>query len=160
MRIGIFYASKTGTTEKCAKELAKQLDGAEIYDLTKGNTSIDQYDVIVVGSAIRIGQLHKKVKNFLNENAEKLRQKHTAYFICNGNAQETNNVFEQNLSTELREHAICYESFGGEIILEKQKGIDKLIIKMIMKNPDSKLPEINYSSIRKFASEIKKIVNN
>lgn len=160
MRIGIFYASKTGTTEKCANELAKLLEGAELIDLTKSNPEIDAYDVIVIGSAIRIGQLHKKVKEFIRVNAEKLMEKYTAYFICNGNKDETDKVFELNLSPILRNQAICYESFGGEIILEKQKGLDKFIIKMMMKNPDHILPEINYPSIQGFAERIKKIINS
>lgn len=155
MRIGILYAGKTGTTEKCAKELSNQFTEAEIIDLTKSNPEIDDYDLILIGSAIRIGQLHRKVKEFIKNNMDQLLHKRIAYFICNGFPQETDNVFENNLSSKLRENAICYRSFGGELDLKKQKGMDKFMVKMISKNSDIKKPEINQNAMKEFINCIK-----
>lgn len=47
---------------------------------------------------------------------------------------ETILYYAQNIRKELLNKAITYISFGGELDLEKQKGIDKFIVKMVNKN--------------------------
>jgi len=84
MRILIAYAGKTGTTEKCAKRLCEKLTNATTVDLNLQTPDIDQFDTVIVGGAIRMGQLHKKAKKFIEQNAVRLQTKKTAYFLCCG----------------------------------------------------------------------------
>ena len=118
----IGYSSKTGTTEKCAGILGQNLIDATIINLaTIQNEDINKYDLIIIGSPIRMGMIDKKVKEFMNKNVEILKNKKVAYFICCGFAENYKKYFEQNISKELLEKAITYDTFGGEMILEKQK---------------------------------------
>ena len=135
MKTLIVYASKTGTTERCAEILGQNLKEAIIINLTAiQNEDINKYDKIIIGSPIRMGMIHKKVKEFINKNTEILKNKKVAYFICCGFAENYKQYFEQNISKELLEKAITYDTFGGELVLEKQKGFDKFIVKMVSKN--------------------------
>jgi menaquinone-dependent protoporphyrinogen oxidase len=63
-------------------------------------------------------------------------------------------MFSKNISKDLLESAICYDTFGGEMDINKQKGFDKFIVKMVTKNKDSKQPEILSDNIEKFAKKI------
>lgn len=136
MKILIIYASKTGTTEKCAEEINRQLKGSEMVNILDYDGDIDKYDLIVVGTPIRMGMIDKNIKKFLIGNSETLKSKKTAYFICCGFNENRKNYFEQNIPKNLLDSAVIYDSFGGEMDIQKQKGFDKFIIKMVSKNID------------------------
>ena len=69
MKTLIIYASKTGTTEKCAGILGQNLKNSTIINLaTIQNESIDKYDLIIIGSPIRMGMIDKRVKKFISKN--------------------------------------------------------------------------------------------
>lgn len=157
MKTLIVYASKTGTTEKCAGKIGQNLKDATIINLSaRQNEDINKYDKIIIGTPIRMGMIHKKVKEFINKNVEILKNKKVAYFICCGFAENYKQYFEQNISKELLEKAITYDTFGGEMILEKQKGFDKFIVKMVSKNiaQDKKI-KILTENIDRFIEKIK-----
>ena len=85
MRILIVYASKTGTTERCAGILGQNLKDVTIINLIAAqNEDIDKYDLIIIGSPIRMGMIDKRVKDFISKNFELLKNKKVAYFICCG----------------------------------------------------------------------------
>lgn len=58
------------------------------------------------------------------------------YFICCGFNENWKQYYEQNFPKELLDNAMIYETFGGEMDLEKQKGFDKFIVKMVSKKID------------------------
>ncbi len=71
MQTLIVYASKTGTTEKCARILGQNLKDTTIINLTATqNEDINKYDLIIIGSPIRMGMIHKKVKEFISKNMD------------------------------------------------------------------------------------------
>ena len=55
---------KTGTTEYCAGILSKALD-ASLINLEADNGNLNDYDIIIIGSSIRMGMVHPKIKRFL-----------------------------------------------------------------------------------------------
>ena len=132
MKTLIVYASKTGTTEKCAGIIGQNLKDATIINLSaRQNEDVNKYDKI-------------------------LKSKKVAYFICCGFAENYKQFFEQNISKELLEKAITYDTFGGEMILEKQKGFDKFIVKMVSKNiAQDKEIKILTENIDRFIEKVK-----
>lgn len=80
----IVYTSKTGTTEKCIKNISEKLKDITIVNLDKRDIDIDEYDLIIIGTSIRMGMINKKVKKFINKNFHILMNKNVAYFICCG----------------------------------------------------------------------------
>lgn len=156
MRTLIVYASKTGTTERCAGILGQNLKDVTIINLTATqNEDINKYDLIIIGSPIRMGMIDKKVKDFISKNSKLLKNKKVAYFICCGFSENWKQYYEQNFPKELLDNAITYESFGGEMNLEKQKGFDRFIVKMVSKNmPQDKEVKILNENINRFIEKI------
>lgn len=155
----IVYASKTGTTERCVGILGQNLKNVTIINLaTMQNEDIDKYDLIIIGSPIRMGMIDKRVKKFILTNLNVLKNKKVCYFICCGFKENYKKYYEQNFPKELLNNAVIYDTFGGEMILEKQKGFDKFIVKMASKNinKDNEIKIIN-ENINKFIEKINNI---
>lgn len=136
MKTLIIYASKTGTTEKCAKQINTQLEDSKMVNILNQDEDINRYDLIVIGTPIRMGMIDKKIKKFLISNSETLKSKKVAYFICCGFNENWKSYYEQNIPKDLLDSAIIYDTFGGEMNIQKQKGFDKFITKMVSKNID------------------------
>lgn len=160
MKIAILYATKTGTTEKCAVLLAEKLTNTTLIDLKKNTPNIDSFDCIIIGGSIRMGALHKAAKSFINKNAEILKGKLTAYFICCGSLEKIEEIFTKNISKDLLEASIGYETFGGEMDINNQKGFDKFIVKMVTKDKNTKKPKILDENIEKFSKKIMTCLEN
>jgi flavodoxin len=68
VKILVCYFSNTGNTEKVAKSIAEGLEDEEV-ELLKieeaDSTTLKNYDLVVVGSGIYGGKLHKKVADFM-----------------------------------------------------------------------------------------------
>ena len=136
MKTLIIYASKTGTTEKCAKEINKKLKDSKIVNILNQNEDINHYDLIVIGTPIRMGMIDKKIRKFLIRNIELLKSKKHAFFICCGFNENWKNYYVQNIPKDLLDTAIIYDTFGGIIDIQKQKGFDKINTKIVSKKID------------------------
>ena len=143
MKTLIIYASKTGTTESCAKKLALQLRNAELFDLQSGDPDISE-----------------AAKKYIKKNLELLKSKKLAFYVCSADTERSGEYFKANIPAELLTKAICSDSFGGEMDISKQKGLSKLIVKKALEEslkkgvqPPCILPE----RINCFAEKLKTI---
>lgn len=158
MNILIAYAGKTGTTQRCAKMLEQGLKNVTVINLVEETPDISKYDLIIIGGSIRIGILHSKAKKFIKDNKEKLLNKKTAYYICCGFSDGYKKYFETNIDKELLDKSIIYDTFGGEMDVNKQKGIEKFIVKMVNKTEQGKKEvKILSETIERFINTINKI---
>ncbi len=69
----VCYFSNTGNTEKIAQSIAKGLEGEDVdlFKIEDTDPSIlKNYDLVVLGSGIYAGKLHKKVTVFMNKVVE------------------------------------------------------------------------------------------
>lgn len=162
MKTLIAYAGKYGTTEKCAKLLAGKVNGAQTVNLAETTPDLKDYDTVVIGSNIHMGQIHKAVKKFIADYSRDLNQKHTAFFICCGLPENKEQVFAANFPKELLDSAVAKKCFGGEMNIDNLRGIDKLITKMVTKATADKNvtpPEIRYDVIDEMVALINKMNN-
>ncbi|MDW7675782.1 MAG: flavodoxin domain-containing protein [Bacillota bacterium] len=143
----IAYASKYGSTEKCAKTIAIKISGAVDLCNLKSETPKDlsQYDKVIIGSSIYVGKAQKEVTQFCLDNVDLLRQKKLGLYICCMFTEERallqlNNAFPK----ELLDIAATKEIFGGEFNISSMKYTDKFIVKMVGK-VDKSLPAIDLS---------------
>lgn len=157
LRIGIFYGTKTQTTDKCAKLLAEKLPSSHLINLDALTDNVDDYDFIIIGASVRLNRINKKVRKFIKRNKDKLYNKKTAYFLCNAFTSKTEKVLQDNIDPKLFNRALIISSFGGEIDLEKQKGLDRIIVKLAKKLKSFNPPQIDHDAIEKFAIEVKQI---
>lgn len=80
-------------SEKCACILGQNLKDVTIINLAAiQNEDIDKYDLIIIGSPIRMGMIDKRINNFISKNAKLLKNKKVAYFICCGFNENINKL--------------------------------------------------------------------
>jgi len=160
----IVYAGKTGTTEKCAGIIAQKLKNTTVVNLLQETPDISKYDIIIIGGSVRYGRINSKARNFINKNKAVLLEKKTAYYICCGFADGGKKYIEESIDKELLDNSITYEVFGGELDVNKQKGLDKLVAKFVHKAIETgkikAKPEILYDNIDKFVTRIGVVRND
>ena len=70
MKIMVCYFSNTGNTEKIARRIAEGLEGEEVELLKIEDadpSTLKNYDLVLLGSGIYAGKLHKKVTDFMKK---------------------------------------------------------------------------------------------
>lgn len=162
MKTLIIYSSKTGTTKKCAALIAANIgaDSCDIFEISENLPDISDYECVVIGSYVRMGVIDKRISSYLQKNKEELFKTKLGIFICSCLADKISDAITKNFSEEIMDNALIIDSFGGEIPLNKVKGMDKIIINSIIKisktDPDFKIFEkIIPESITNFASVLK-----
>lgn len=157
MKTIICYATKTGATRKAAEKLAHYIEGATICNLDREKVNLSDYDFVIVGGSIRMGQLHKTVKKFITEHTKELLEKKCAFFICNGFPEQAETFLVQGYGQALLAHSVCAATFGGEMDLARLKGVDKFIAKAVtnsMKDNPAAAPKLLPDNIRQFAEAV------
>ena len=167
MKILIAYTSKHGVTAECAGVLANKLVGCnevDVVDMKKESpTAADGYDVVILGSSVRMGRVSKKIKRYIKDNTAALEEKACAIFLCCGFPDEFDEYVDMQFPKSF-EPSLGYHCFGGELKPEKIKGIEKLIVRAIRKsitehdfedaNYQGSLPEIIPEHISLLADRI------
>jgi len=162
MKTLIVYGSKYGFAKDCAEKLAQQLNG----DVTCVNAAdgtvppIREFDNVIVGGSIYMGQIQKEVKEYCNAHTEELCGKRIGLFLCCGLPENLEQEIKGSFPEKLLEKAIAVENFGGELRMEKMKLMHKMITKMMMKvaekegkEPPKALPE-NISKLAAVMNDI------
>lgn len=152
MKTCVIYASKTEATKKCAYKIQKALH-CDIFDLDVEDINPENYDFIVIGSPIRMGMIHKNVKKWVHNNLSVLLRKKTALFVCCGFEENKVKYFQENFPKELVSAALTTETFGGEIDLKKQKGIEKMIVKKVLSTHPKEV-KLNEENINLFLEKV------
>ena len=170
MKLLIAYSTKNGTTYRCAEMLAERLPEwveVDIVDLRTYLPHLAPYDAVVVGGAVRMECLDRRVKRFLRTHRDTLSAMPCAVYICCGFAEN----YDEYAATQLPRGLECslgVHHFGGELKADKAKGIEKLLVKMVREsilsrelgNKDTEhlgLPEILPENINLLADRIKKL---
>lgn len=168
MKILIAYSSKSGTTKECAEALAKELSNNEVTleDLEKTSPDITEYDIAIIGGYVRMGKISKAMKSYIAQNEAVLCETMHAFFLCCGLPESTEYYFEKAIPRSLLNSSISNICFGGDLRVNKQKGFDKFIAKLILNdiksnnaNEDRKeekaIPAVLPENISRFADEIR-----
>lgn len=168
MKILIAYSSKSGTAKECAEALAAKLSNNEITLASLDDTSPDLtgFDIAVIGGYVRMGKISKKMRTYIAENETILGETMHAFFLCCGLPESTEYYFEKAIPRHLLNSSISNICFGGDLRVNKQKGLDKFIAKLILndiksnnagedKDEEKPIPAILPENISRFADEIR-----
>ena len=155
MKTLIAYASKSGTTKKAAKSLKDAIENAYLCDLNEEDINPSEYDCIIVGGSIRAGMLHKLAKSYIKKYHDVLKTKKIAFFVCSAEKENYQDYFTNNIDAELLNNALTYDTFGGELHLDKEKGLSKMIVKVMLKKPEFAALKLDEARIKQFAKSIK-----
>lgn len=164
MKLLIAYASKSGCAREMATMLAEQLPRHEVTlcDLAKEQLDPAAFDYVVVGGSIRINKAHKALRRYLEKYTEALVKVPHTLFLCCAFAEYLDHYFGVAFSRELRESADRKVYFGGDLSLSRQKGLDKLLARLLRNSileseeEDAVLPTLLPEHVRTLADHLRK----
>ncbi|WP_243124398.1 flavodoxin domain-containing protein [Clostridium sp. AWRP] len=125
MKALILFATKSASTKECAEILAEKFN-CPAYNLAEKIPDIMSFDILILGTGVRLGKIYKPALNFIRRNIVKLTQKKIAIFFCNTYPNTFDNAIEKNLPLELIQQAICIKSFGGKPPFTNPQNMDWL----------------------------------
>lgn len=138
MKTLILYASTYGFTQDCAQTLKENLNGeTRIVNINKNPIpSLDDFDTVLIGGSIYMGQIQKKIKQYCLANEDALKKKKLGFFISCGAAENYDDYFKTSFPEMLLEKAVAVENFGGEMRPDKMNFFHKFISNMVEKSAD------------------------
>jgi menaquinone-dependent protoporphyrinogen oxidase len=146
-RILVAYATRAGSTAEVADAIGKKLAaGGAMVDVkpVKKVQSIDGYQSVVLGSAIRFGNPLPEMTDFVYTHKDELRKVPAAYFIVcfilRENTEEnrkTANAYLDPLRTEVT--PVDVGLFAGKMDYSKLSSWETFIVKYIVKAPEGDL---------------------
>jgi menaquinone-dependent protoporphyrinogen oxidase len=154
MKLLIAYATRNGSTRRCAEALASLLPGAECIDLQELQPDPSGYGAVILGGCVRMGQLCRPARNYLKKYASALLELPFAFFLCCGFPQNFETYCNALLTPSLREHALALGCFGGELNPDSLRGMDRLITNAVRRSTDSAdsaPPQLDFPAIERFA---------
>lgn len=119
MRTLILYATKSGASLECAQLLASRIENCTLCNVTAPEQRIEDFDLIIIGTGVRMGRFYKPMRTYLKQNRESLLAKRTAFFLCNAYPDKLKRTIEKNIPQALIDHAVSIESFGGKAPFSK-----------------------------------------
>ena len=164
MKILIAYAGKTGGSRSMCELLASLMLRHEVvlFDIVNDKTCpvLGDFDYIVLGGAIRMAKLPRAARTYLKENAEALAEKpHTLFILC-AFPEQYENYAEMVFPRNVLEKADECLYFGGELDLSKQRGFDKIVVRMMRnairesEDADAMLPGLLPEHVRLLADRL------
>jgi menaquinone-dependent protoporphyrinogen oxidase len=176
MKALVIYGTRYGTATEIAEEIARVLEDENLdVDLVDSrkvkDPDVSPYDLVVVGSGIKMGKWTKDSINFLKKNKNALSNKKVALFVTCGaaNKEESipegqekylDNVAKENLINE----PVSTGLFGSVYDPNAKHGLMyKLVNRSIKtelekegKDPDLKWDYRNWDEIRTWAKNLVK----
>jgi len=152
MKTLIVYASKYGTTEKCAHLLKEKIDGdVDVVNLKNDKPKLSDYDAIIIGGPVYIGKLNKTVEAFCTNNLPTLVDMKKGFFICHMEMdQPMKELIEKYYPKKLVDTAAVTGGFGGAFYVSKMNFMYKWMIKKSAGIEEDQ-EKILYEEIDKFA---------
>lgn len=160
MKSLIVYCSSHGTTEKAVRFLSESLKGEVLaVDLKREKVKFDlgHFDTVIIGGSIHVGNIQRKIKQFIRNNLDTLLERDVGLFLCCMHDGETaieqfNNAFPQ----ELRKNSTAMGLFGGEFLLSEMNFLEKQIVKKVS-GATVDQSNLDYEAIKAFASKLNNI---
>jgi menaquinone-dependent protoporphyrinogen oxidase len=152
----IAYASKYGSTEKCAGMISRELNSqADVINLKETkDVDLSKYDRVIIGGSVYIGKIQNEAAEFCKKNLDKLKEKQLGLFICG--MQEDKVLYDElnaNFPKELLDAAKAKDCLGGEFLIDKMSFMDKMIVKKVSKVTTNK-SNISEEKIKRFAQSM------
>lgn len=160
-RVLVAYATRAGSTIEVADSIALTIAQQGYWvDLKhiEAVPKLDDYSAVILGSAIRMGNVTPEVKAFVERSSVKLNKIPTAYFVvCLTLKDDTSDNREKvtEYLSPLRTHVTPFAEgyFAGKMDYSKLKPFDKFIAKRVAKAPEGDFRD--WEKIREWALDLK-----
>ena len=132
MRVLIAFRSRYGTTEACARSLAKQLEAeTECVDLARrSQPDALPFDVVLIGGSIYGGKIQREVTWFCERNREALLQRRVGLFLCClYRGERAKAQLKAAFPPWLTAHAFASGLFGGALRHDGLRLLDRILVR-------------------------------
>lgn len=162
-RILVAYATRAGSTIEVAAAIGEALSqrGFSVdVKPVKEKPSVDGYQAVVVGSAIRMGSWLPEAVNFIKDNQAQLSRIPTAIFtvhMLNRGEDETSRQARQAYTAAVRQvlSPVDEAFFSGKMDYSRLSFLDRTIAKAVEKQTDSRAGDFrDWEKIRSWAQEL------
>ncbi|MFX0015308.1 MAG: flavodoxin domain-containing protein [Promethearchaeota archaeon] len=148
----VVYASRFGSTDEIAQEIAEELEKHEIVtyimNLRDGENipSLEEFDGIIVGSGVKMGHWTKEAIEFLETNNEALNKKILGIFVSSGEAanpdthEDAHEKYLDAIMERTGVRADMSEAFGGVLDFSSNANYsfqEKKLIRKLAKSIES-----------------------
>ncbi|MHA1419742.1 MAG: flavodoxin domain-containing protein [Candidatus Heimdallarchaeaceae archaeon] len=164
-KILIAYGTRYGATEGVAIKIAEIFRDtdvlAEVVDLKEKSNfdNFDDYDGLIIGSSIKIGQWTRQVKNFVRNMRLEIQELKVpfGFYVCSAYAaleEQYAKVKEEYIPDKLTEYGISidyYDAFGGIIDFTENSRmgwLEKKIMKLAGSQAAGESVESEYTDLR------------
>jgi menaquinone-dependent protoporphyrinogen oxidase len=138
-KVLVAYASKAGSTGEVAEAIGKTLAAAgATVDVAqiKNVKDLSGYQAVILGSAIRMGQMLPEAVTFVKTHQADLRQRPVAYFVVSGFLREDTPEMRQKVADFLEPvRAVVAPAsvglFAGKMDFSKLSFLDRTIAKAV-----------------------------
>lgn len=137
---GTRYGSTTGIAEKIKEVLESHEIEVDLVNLGKEKVRDLDYDLIVCGSGIQVGNWTKDSLKFLEKNADEIRKKKHALFATSGEARDKSKRDEYTIQyvAQIAERfeldPVSLGLFVGAFDMSKYSFPVKLVMKVLTKD--------------------------
>ena len=142
----IAYSTKAGSTAEVAAKIGEVISqrgfGVDVLPLSAVN-DLSAYDTVILGSAVRVGNVLPEMTKFVEKHQDALKQKvFSSFFVCMTLIETTPETL-QTVSAYLEPIRILVKPvsegmFAGVLSLKKLGMVDRMLAKMV------KIPEGDY----------------
>ena len=110
-----------------------------------------------------MGKLHRAARSYIKAYAAVLEKTPHTLFLCCAFADQFENYIDMLFPKNLRETADEAVYFGGELNVSRQRGLDKLLVRMIRssiiesEDDDAMLPGLLPEHVRMLADRLRQL---
>ena len=157
MKILIAFATRYGTTERCAEILKNILTEKQheviVIDLKKNKkVTLKDYDAVVIGGSFMMFRMNSLVIKFVKSNLDTLLKMKTGLFMC-GADDKWEEEIKKGFPEELLKNAAVQGYFGYEMNWDRMSPIFRGMMQKSY-NTTEPVRMINKENIEKFADQI------
>lgn len=150
----IVYKTKYGSTKSCAEKISKNIncDMISVEDAKKIN--LNDYDMIIIGTYIKMGMVPKEIIKFMKLNLKYLKTKKISIFILGiASSSDMIKLFEKKIPVDIKNNVTTIEHFGGLLDIPNPGFIEKAVVNKI--EEEGKKFQLNDIIIDKFIEKLK-----
>lgn len=141
----MLYHSKQGHTKTCIDYLNNRTDDTCVVPVQDFTASLDEYDSVIIGTPVYMGNIHKMIKTFIQQHEQTLLQKSLTIVVCAMNDSEYEAMIQRNFTESIRNHARIVHA-GGGYNFKRLNFLERFIVKKIAK-VDSSISSIKYDQL-------------
>lgn len=164
-KVLVIYGSWMGSTQQIAEAMAEAMraEGATVAVQTgKEVKTVDGYDGVIIGSAVRMGMLNGKMQRPVRKFAKQLKQMPVAGFLgCSVLMDEevedpvaTAKGYLTKFTDKLGLNLIEVQPFLGTVLFENAKGLMKMSAKAMQEDPKFQGDDRDWDAIAAWAKDV------